>query len=77
MFVSRIPTDLFDFHVGLSIYSDDCPMPYRRSNPESQRRRLIVPRKPTTPGSGMCRRETKWRSMKPNRGSVRMSLFGT
>jgi hypothetical protein len=24
---------LFDFHVGLSIYSDDCPMPYRRTNP--------------------------------------------
>lgn len=24
---------LMDFHVGLSIYSDDCPFPYRRSNP--------------------------------------------
>jgi hypothetical protein len=23
---------LIDFHVGLSIYSDDCPTPYRRSN---------------------------------------------
>lgn len=23
---------LLDFHVGLSIYSDDCPTPYRRSN---------------------------------------------
>jgi len=25
---------LMDFHVGLSIYSDDCPQPYRRSNPK-------------------------------------------
>ena len=25
---------LLDFHVGLSIYSDDCPPPYRRSNPD-------------------------------------------
>ena len=25
---------LLDFHVGLSIYSDDCPPPYRRTNPE-------------------------------------------
>jgi hypothetical protein len=25
---------LVDFHVGLSIYSDDCPLPYRRSNPQ-------------------------------------------
>lgn len=28
---------LFDFHVGLSIYSDDCPTPYRRTNPERKR----------------------------------------
>lgn len=27
---------LLDFHVGLSIYSDDCPAPYRRSNPTRQ-----------------------------------------
>ena len=27
---------LLDFHVGLSIYSDDCPPPYRRSNPETE-----------------------------------------
>jgi hypothetical protein len=27
---------LIDFHVGLSIYSDDCPEPYRRSNPKRQ-----------------------------------------
>jgi hypothetical protein len=25
---------LVDFHVGLSIYSVDCPLPYRRSNPK-------------------------------------------
>jgi hypothetical protein len=25
---------LLDFHVGLSIYSDDCPPEYRRSNPQ-------------------------------------------
>jgi hypothetical protein len=25
---------LLDFHVGLSIYSEDCPPPYRRSNPK-------------------------------------------
>lgn len=25
---------LFDFHVGLSIYSDDCPPQFRRSNPD-------------------------------------------
>ncbi len=25
---------IFDFHVGLSIYSDDCPQQYRRSNPD-------------------------------------------
>jgi hypothetical protein len=25
---------LLDFHVGLSIYSDDCPPPYRRTNPK-------------------------------------------
>jgi hypothetical protein len=25
---------LLDFHVGLSIYSEDCPPPYRRSNPQ-------------------------------------------
>jgi dipeptidyl-peptidase-4 len=25
---------LFDFHVGLSIYSDDCPEEFRRSNPD-------------------------------------------
>jgi hypothetical protein len=31
---------LFDFHIGLSIYSDDCPDPYRRSNPD----RKAVPR---------------------------------
>lgn len=30
---------LIDFHVGLSIYSDDCPEPYRRSNPK----RMVVP----------------------------------
>jgi hypothetical protein len=30
---------LLDFHVGLSIYSEDCPPPYRRSNPE----RKVVP----------------------------------
>ncbi|MFU8893682.1 MAG: glycosyl hydrolase family 28 protein [Luteolibacter sp.] len=30
---------LIDFHVGLSIYSDDCPLPYRRSNPD----RVAVP----------------------------------
>ncbi len=30
---------LIDFHVGLSIYSDDCPPPYRRSNPD----RVAVP----------------------------------
>lgn len=30
---------LIDFHVGLSIYSDDCPLPYRRSNPD----RIAVP----------------------------------
>jgi len=28
------PDRLIDFHVGLSIYSDDCPPPYRRSNPQ-------------------------------------------
>lgn len=33
---------LFDFHVGLSIYSDDCPEPYRRSNPD----RVAPPRRP-------------------------------
>jgi hypothetical protein len=30
---------LIDFHVGVSIYSDDCPVPYRRSNAE----RVVVP----------------------------------
>lgn len=25
---------LLDFHVGLSIYSEDCPQPYRRTNPK-------------------------------------------
>ena len=25
---------LIDFHLGVSIYSDDCPPPYRRSNPK-------------------------------------------
>lgn len=30
---------LIDFHVGLTIYSDDCPAPYRRSNPD----RIAVP----------------------------------
>ena len=30
---------LIDFHVGLTIYSDDCPEPYRRSNPD----RIAVP----------------------------------
>jgi hypothetical protein len=30
---------LLDFHVGLSIYSDDCPPAYRRSNPD----RVAVP----------------------------------
>jgi len=30
---------LIDFHVGMSIYSDDCPPPYRRSNPA----RIAVP----------------------------------
>ena len=30
---------LIDFHVGVSIYSDDCPPPYRRSNPK----RVAVP----------------------------------
>ena len=28
------PDRLIDFHVGLSIYSDDCPPAYRRSNPD-------------------------------------------
>ncbi len=28
------PDRFIDFHVGLSIYSDDCPPPYRRSNPK-------------------------------------------
>ncbi|WP_158279858.1 glycosyl hydrolase family 28 protein [Coraliomargarita sinensis] len=27
---------LFDFHVGLSIYSDDCPEQFRRSNPNRE-----------------------------------------
>lgn len=26
--------ELFDFYVGLSVYSDDCPKPYRRDNPK-------------------------------------------
>lgn len=26
--------ELLDFYVGLSIYSDDCPAPYRRNNPK-------------------------------------------
>lgn len=30
---------LIDFHVGLTIYSDDCPAPYRRSNAD----RIAVP----------------------------------
>lgn len=30
------PDRLLDFHVGLSIYSDDCPEPYRRTNPKRQ-----------------------------------------
>lgn len=30
---------LIDFHVGVSIYSDDCPEPYRRSNAK----RVVVP----------------------------------
>ena len=28
---------LFDFHIGLSIYSEDCPEPYRRTNPKRKR----------------------------------------
>jgi hypothetical protein len=30
------PDRLIDFHVGLSIYSDDCPRAYQRSNPKRQ-----------------------------------------
>ena len=33
--------ELIDLYVGMSIYSDDCPLPYRRSNPE----RIALPKK--------------------------------
>lgn len=62
---------LFDFHVGLSIYSDDCPVPYRRTNPD---------RKPPTHRPEKANNPWQWyvpqgeeeiAKYEGNRGSVR------
>ncbi|MGB0743761.1 MAG: hypothetical protein ACPGSB_04475 [Opitutales bacterium] len=61
---------LFDFHVGLSIYSDDCPKPYRRSNPD----RVAPPRRPevaNNPWQWFVPEEDDLPKFEENRGLVR------
>jgi len=52
---------LIDFHVGLSIYSDDCPPPYRRSNPQ---------RKPPPDGHRPERANNPWQWYVPADGDT-------
>ena len=67
---------LIDFHVGLSIYSDDCPAPYRRSNAK----RVAVPaeHRPTlanNPYQWFVPAETEKANYQENRGLVRGVRF--
>jgi hypothetical protein len=61
---------LFDFHVGLSIYSDDCPMPYRRSNP-NRKPPPHRPEKANNPWQWYVPQGDDVAKYEPNRGSVR------
>jgi len=61
---------LFDFHVGLSIYSDDCPLPYRRSNPD----RVAPPNRPevaNNPWQWYVPADEDLHQFQDNRGHVR------
>lgn len=61
---------LFDFHVGLSIYSDDCPEAFRRSNPD----RKAPPRRPevaNNPWQWYVPADEETAKFEANRGLVR------
>ena len=63
---------LLDIHVGLSIYSDDCPPPYRRSNP--QRKAVPAEHRParaTNPYQWFVPSPPDLQSYESNRGLVR------
>ncbi len=62
---------LFDFHVGLSIYSDDCPMPYRRTN-ANRKAPTHRPEQANNPWQWYVPQEEKETARyEPNRGYVR------
>jgi hypothetical protein len=63
---------LLDFHVGVSIYSDDCPLPYRRSNPA--RKPVPAEHRPklaTNPYQWYAPSEEELPRFESNRGLVR------
>jgi hypothetical protein len=67
---------LIDFHVGVSIYSDDCPEPYRRSNAK----RVAVPaeRRPkqaNNPYQWYVPADEDLMKFEENRGHVRNVVF--
>lgn len=67
--------DFADLYIGLSIYSDDCPNPYRRTDP----RRKILPAKMRDPISGDNASQwllpTDKHRYAANRGSIRNVTF--
>jgi hypothetical protein len=63
---------LVDFHVGLSIYSEDCPEPFRRSNP--QRRAVPKEHRPAranNPYQWYVPAEADLPRFEHNRGAIR------
>lgn len=65
--------ELLDFYVGLSIYSDDCPAPYRRNNPK----RAGIPKENQDPaaydnkGQWFVPMRQEHDTFSANRGSIR------
>jgi len=66
------PDRLIDFHVGLSIYSDDCPPPHRRSNPNRKPPpRENLPAMANNPYQWFVPAEADIPAFEANRGHVR------
>ncbi len=67
---------LVDFHVGLSIYSHDCPPPYRRSNPQRQPvPKAHLPARANNPYQWFVPSPEDLATFEPNRGSVHGVVF--
>ena len=70
------PDRLIDFHVGLSIYSDDCPPAYRRSNPD--RKAVPAEHRPAmanNPFQWYVPADEDLEQFEDNRGHVRNVVF--